>query len=258
MNICIGLVAGGPAWDQLCMQEGVPFRLVDPAIPLSHESCSLLVINRPLSWDERSNVEAFLGSGGAILGSAHDLNGVGGTTVRKEWLEYIVPDNESVINGVSLLDVGFEGSIPGEANAFRTPSNTFALFAGPLRGGYAVILPFRVGELLGDTRMADKSFYASPDRLPSERVSSAGKGELRHLIHRSFEYLHHARGLPYVHLWYFPADNRNVMAFRVDTDGALRPDIDALYRVARNNEVPLTWFLDVKSCAAALPWRAAS
>ncbi len=247
MKIRIGLVAGGVGWENLCLEEGVPYQLVNAGIPLSNESCSLLVVNRPLNAGERKNVEGFLSTGGAILGSAHVLDGVAGTASRKEWLEYIVPDNEAIFDGVSLLDLGLEGSIPREANAFRTPSNAFAVFAGTLRGGFAVILPFDVEALLGDTRIADKSFYASPDRLPSERVSSVGKGELRHLIHRAFEYLHHVRGIPYVHFWYFPADRQTTLAFRIDTDGARRADIDALYRIGRESNVPMTWFLDVKS-----------
>ena len=247
MNILIGLIAPGRAWEDLCLQEGVPFTTVDLSTFSDVERCSILVINRSLNSDERKSVQAYLEKGGAVLGSAAEMDGVAGTTSWKSRVEYMVPDEEAVFGEVSLMDIGKDCSIPREANALRIQTNSLALFAGPLLGGHAIILPFSVAELSGDNRVADKSFYASSDRLPSERVSLVSRGELRHLLHRSFEYLHHIRGIPYIHLWYFPEGSKNIFAFRVDTDGAPRKDIDDLYRIARDHDIPLTWFLDVKS-----------
>jgi hypothetical protein len=77
------------------------------------------------------------------------------------------------------------------------------------------------------------------------------RGEIFQLCHHALEYLHHCRSLPYVHLWYFPEMAPNILAFRIDTDGAARYDVDALYDVLSNAGVAGTWFLDV---AAHEPW----
>jgi hypothetical protein len=139
------------------------------------------------------------------------------------------------------------GAVPREANTLRTQDDTFGLFAGEMCGGAAVILPFDVESVLRDTRSADKSFYAGRERLPFERVSLVAKGEVRHLLHDALEFLCHARGFPYVHLWYYPAGHRNVFAFRIDSDGADRNDIDDLYALVRSNSIGASWYLDVKS-----------
>jgi hypothetical protein len=104
---------------------------------------------------------------------------------------------------------------------------------------------------MSDARATVRSFHFSAERLPAERVSVAGKGALRHLLHAALEFLHHERNLPYVHRWHFPDGRSNLFAFRIDTDGSPQNDIDDLYRLAREHDVPLTWFLDV---AAHEPW----
>ncbi|MEK9139126.1 MAG: hypothetical protein AAB393_18555, partial [Bacteroidota bacterium] len=108
-------------------------------------------------------------------------------------------------------------------------------------------LPFDVEQMFYDSRAASKNFYFTRERLPAERVSLVSKGEMHHLVHRALEYLHHARGLPYAHLWYFPDGQRNLFAFRVDTDAAAQKDIDGLYRIAREHSISMSWYLDVKS-----------
>jgi hypothetical protein len=209
--------------------------------------CSVVVVDRPLAEYERPLLEEYLRTGGAIIGYAEYLARVAGTSARREQLEYLVADPAEYAYGVELMDLGIYGSVPREANALRTQENTFALFWGSLGGGHAVILPFDVAAVMTDDRTAFKNFYAPRERLPAERVSLVSKGEVRHLLHRSFEYLHHVRGLPYVHLWHVPHGQRNISAFRVDTDTSKRDEVDALYRIARDNGVGLSWYLDVKS-----------
>jgi hypothetical protein len=246
MKIQLGLVAASSTWDQIAAQEGIPCVVVDLFSQPVHEMCSLLIVNRVLTNTERETVEAYLRTGGAILGSAEQLSRVAGTTASRQKLDYIVSTTDDMFRDVHLTDLGVYGAIPREANLLRTQENTFAAFAGPMGGGFAVIFPFDVEDVLPDSRAANKSFYSSHERLPEERVSLVSKGEVRQLLHRSFEYLHHARGLPYVHLWYFPSGQRNLFAFRIDTDGASQGEVDELYAVGRNNGMKMSWYLDVK------------
>ena len=245
MKLNVGLMAHSAMWEQLLQQEGVPFELADRDININ--TYSTLVVNRLLLNEERNTVEQYLNAGGAVLASAAHLIGVFGTTTRRERIEYLVADNDPVFPSVSFVDVSVDADIPREANSLRTEQNIYAAFAGPLGGGCAVLLPFDIAALMSDDRKANKNFYASRERLPSERVSLVSKGEIHHIVHDSLQYLHHARNLPYAHVWYFPDGKQNLFVFRVDSDKGSRNEIDELRHVAVENDVRMSWFLDVKS-----------
>lgn len=241
------LTAPSAAWEQILLQEGISWTMMDPVGGDLSEECSVLVVTGPLASDRRTTVKEYLRKGGGILGSAGHLAEIGDLSPRSQRIEYLVSGDTDADRWISLLDLGVTGDIPREAGLLRTQENSFALFAGQLLGGWAVILPFDVGEAFSDTRIANKNFYSRRERLPSERVALVGKGEILHLVHGALEFLHHARGFPYCHLWYFPDGRKNLFAFRVDTDGAPRADVDALYGLAREYGVQMSWYLDVGS-----------
>lgn len=247
MKIQFGLLEQSAAWEALCTQEGVTSDVIEPGNNRLIDDYSVLIVNRAPDPDERSAISSYLSDGGAVIGYAPFLNELTNSVSRKQRLEYLAADQQSGFLDIMLLDAVVEGEIPKEANILRTQDNTFGLFAGQLLGGAAVLLPFDPVDLMTDTRTASIRFYASRDRLPSERVSLVAKGELRHLLHRCFEYLHHARKLPYVHLWYFPEGKKSLFAFRIDTDGGERWEIDELYNVAKEAGAGFSWFLDVRA-----------
>jgi peptidoglycan/xylan/chitin deacetylase (PgdA/CDA1 family) len=209
------------------------------------DGCSVVIVTAPSGRSGLDTLEQFLGRGGAVLSAAAYVAGLGGTTVRKEDLAYLVSDGDTVFPSVRLVDLGVEGQVPREAHHLRTPGNTHAVFAGALGGGVAVLLPFDPAHVLADTRTADRAFHARHDRLPTERVSRVSRGEISSLIHSALAFLHHIRSNPYAHLWYYPGTRRNVFSFRIDTDGSARNGIDGLYGMLRAARVPATWFLDV-------------
>lgn len=249
MKLNVGLITFSPMWEQLLVQEGVPFSYVDCR---EADTCSVLIVNRRLDHEERILVEAYLASGGAALGYAGHLNGVCGTVRRRERLDYLVGERNGALHEIFLLDLAIVGEVPQEANCLRTSTHLFAAFAGKLGGGYAVILPFDPARMMCDARVVNKSFYSSRERLPSERVSLVSKGELRHLLHEALRLLHHSRNLPYVHAWYFPNGMKNCSTFRVDTDKGSRQEVDQLCHAALDHNVRMTWFVDVKSHEAWL------
>ncbi len=247
MKLRIGLVTHSFGWEQLCAQEGIAFEVLDLSSQRVANECSILVVNRELNRNERNIVEQYLRNGGAVIGFTQHLLHIGGTEGMEQQVKYIVAERDDIFPSIHLLDVGVQGLVPRSANALRTDTNTFAVAAGPLIGGHTVVLPFDVDMLMHDARPAGKSFYFKLDRLPSERVSLVDKGELRQLVHSAFTYLHHVRGIPYVHAWYFPKNRQNVFAMRIDSDGGTKEEVDALYRVGRDYSVGMSWFLDVRS-----------
>jgi len=139
-----------------------------------------------------------------------------------------------------------DGTAPREANCCRTHENSFAIFAGELLGGVAVVLPFDPGNVMQDFRASERYFYADPERLPSERVSRVAKGEVLHLVHSSLAYVHTC-GDSLRSIVPDAAGCKNVFAFRIDTDKGTREEIDALDVIAGEYRMAFSWFLDVKS-----------
>jgi hypothetical protein len=254
MRIRAALVGPSCAWEQILIQEGFPYSVADLSRESLVDEYSVAIVHRPLSSLEKEAIEAYLRSGGALLGDARHCAGIGGTAIREEPLEYLVGEGNNPFRSLLLIDLVLPGAIPVEATHLRYQQNSFGAFAGSLAGGWAVLIPFSADTAVSDTRVGDKTFYARYERLPSERVSIIAKGEIRHLVSEALEFLHVARGLPYAHLWYFPDNATNVFAFRVDSDGAPKSDIETLYAVAHERGIGLTWFLDVKSHEPWLPY----
>lgn len=246
MKLLAGLVLPSPAWEALLSQEGLPWKHLPPDEDW-FDLCSVAIVTRRLEGSSRDHAVRFLRRGGAILGFAGHFNGLANLSTRSVYLRYILSEGDPLFAPVGLIDLAMKGEIPREANHLRTDGNEHAVFAGEWGGGVAVVLPFDVQTAMADVRVASKAFHSRRERLPSERVSLVARGEIRHLVRSALAWLHNVRGLPYAHLWYFPRQSRSVATLRVDTDGAPREDIDALYGVMHDAGVRGTWFLDVSA-----------
>jgi hypothetical protein len=246
MNLRVGMIGSSPGWEELLCQAGVPvLHPIPPGPPPG--TFSALVVSRYIDGDEQAFVREYLRSGGGVLGSSVSLKGLLDQPGISFRLSYVSPEAGSLLPGLSLLDVERTGSIPREANCLRTSENVYAVFAGELLGGLAVVTPFDPGEAMEDFRAVERYFYARQERLPSERVSRVGKHELLHFVKRALEYLHHGRGLPFASLSPFPTGAVSVSASRIDTDNGTPEEIDELYRISSESEVPFTWFVDAGS-----------
>ena len=246
MNLRVGMIGSSPGWEELLCQAGVPVLYPVPT-GSPPGTFSALVASKHLNGDELAFVREYLRSGGAILGSSVHLEGLLEQSGEPLRLSYLTPEAGGRIRGLSLLDIEKTGSIPREANCLRTSENVYAVFAGELMGGLAVVTPFDPGEAMEDFRAAERYFYARQERLPSERVSRVGKNEVLHFVRGALEFLHHGRDIPFATLSPFPAGAASVFAFRIDTDNGTPEEIDELYRISSESDVPFTWFVDAGS-----------
>jgi hypothetical protein len=245
MKLRIGIVGDvTPGWKLLLDQEGVWY---DAVADLSDFDFSALVISGAIAGKSLSYVETYLRQGGAVLCFGESFAAVAKKTSRNKTLQYILPEKNSPWTGAGLLDLDLDCVIPPNANYFRTNRNSPAVFSGEFGGGYVIALPFDAGTAAVDNRVRTKSFYAQRDRLPFERVSLINRSSLRRLVSRSLELLHHRRGLPYLHKWYYPDEQSTLFLFRIDTDYAAKDSIEKLHSLCEWNSVPATWFIDVKS-----------
>ena len=237
-------------WALLLDQEGVPYRVIsDVGSPEEH---SVIIVGARYEKRHVESLRSYLRGGGAVLSTARLYAELRGVTSSRRFVRYILPEEGSQFASLGVLDIdGFCEIVP-DANALRTSDGEPAAFIGEYGEGHMVSLPFDAGELVLDEGSSTLSFYAPRSRLPFETVSRVAKSELRKLVSRSIELLHHRRGLPHAHLWYYPSDEPTVFSLRIDTDSSGMSEVERLFRLAADHALQFSWFLDVKSQEGAL------
>ena len=244
-SLSVGIIGKKDGWQLMLEQEGVPYAVVGEE--MSVDEFSALVVSDGVSpmWLER--LRKYLDSGGSVLCSAGTFSQFADVPSNETFIRYLLPEPGSEFSGAGMVDLFCQGFIPQNANSLLNENGQRTAFIGSFRGGTLVVLPFDANELALDARILTKSFYARRNRLPFERVSLVSKRAVRKLVSRSLEMLHHRRGLPYVHKWYYPSDAPSLFALRVDTDSSDRHTIESLHHLAASVNIPLTWFVDTKS-----------
>jgi hypothetical protein len=245
MNLNVGIVGNSVHWEALLEQEGIPYTPVTGAAVPDHYS--VIVSGDDLHDHDLTVLRDYLFKGGAVLCSGKVYAEIRQTTYNLEFIKYMFSDASSPFANAGLVDVQSRSRIAWNANQLRTDRNSFSAHKGVFGNGHVIALPFDAAELIRDRRLSTKSFYSPERRLPFERVSTVSRGGIRKIVARALELLHHHRGIPYVHLWYYPFDAWTIFAFRVDTDYARPGEIDELYRLVSSYEIPASWFVDVKS-----------
>jgi hypothetical protein len=245
MKIHVGVIGHHRGWQILLEQEGVPFSSIPGEI--SPDEYSVVAVGDDASEGESRKVLQYLQAGGSVLCSGFIGSRLRHTTIQSGSIEYVKAGKRSHFSSIGLLDIEDRCHLAWNANDLATQRGFFSAYVGPVGQGHIISLPFDPSELAVDTRNAVRSFYSPEQRLPFETVSLVSKGPLRRLISECLELLHHKRGLPYVHLWYYPHGAKSIFCFRVDTDGGTKEQVGSLLGCARRNRIPMTWFLDVKS-----------
>jgi peptidoglycan/xylan/chitin deacetylase (PgdA/CDA1 family) len=253
MRLHVGVIGKSPGWSMLLAQEGVSYSMNVNSV--SSDEHSVVIVGDDSSNDTAPHLRKYLNNGGAVLCSAKVFGQMSGNKPQQSFVKYAYPKRDSEFIGVGLLDIEQECLIPDEANEIFTDNGKPCVYVDSYGKGYVVVLPFDAGKLVLDDRTATKSFYADRNRLPFEHVSLVSKGSLRKLISRCIELLHHRRGLPFVHRWYFPNNAQSLFALRIDTDGASGSEIKSLYKLLSANQhhtIPGSWFIDVQSQQTSL------
>ncbi|MFZ1979610.1 MAG: polysaccharide deacetylase family protein [Bacteroidota bacterium] len=245
MKIHVGIIGRQTGWQNLLQQEGVPFSFASGDV--APDDYSVLVVGDDANERESEKVRLYLQAGGAVLCSASVDSRLRHTTDQRIYLEYVKTGNRSHFSAVGLLDIDSPCHLAWKANDLESRRGLFSAYVGPVGQGHVIALPFDPSVLVLDERSAVRSFYSPEKRLPFETVSLVSKGTLRLLTAECLEILHHRRGLPYIHLWYYPRGAHSIFCFRIDTDYGSKEQIGALRQLAQMNRIPMTWFLDVKS-----------
>jgi hypothetical protein len=245
MRIRVGVLGNEEGWETLLRQEGIPHAPATRAE--SPAEFSAIVASGTLDRPSLDVARGFLAAGGGVLCSGSVFRQLSGRATEKVFVRYVAGDRESELFEPSLVDICSMCEIPPNPNALRSDRGVFTGWVGESGGGHLVVLPFDAAALALDRRAGIKSFYAAGRRLPFERVSLVSKGGVRRIVSGGLKNLHHRRGMPYVHQWYYPGGQHSVFSLRIDTDYAGRSEIEKLHELGRRFDVPLTWFVHVEA-----------
>lgn len=239
-----GLFGNSLGWQLILDQERINYELVTGLTNL--ERYGVIIIGRSLNSKEISTVRDYGEEGGAILTDFSVLQALlPDFRYHRVKNRYIIPTSDNIYNNVGLIDTGKHGF------AFYGSNNPTVYFED-YGLGKIIALPFDLNRSLIDTNLKPKCFYYPTEKFPYETVAEVSKGEVRKLALNCLRILSQQQNLYYSHVWYYPKDNSSIFTFRVDTDFSPWEHIQSVIKLARENELSFTWFINTKAQEADL------
>ncbi len=236
----IGILGESLSWQQILDQERVNYQSVTELTNLNRFGVIILIRN--LTPQEGLAVQNYLDSGGGILADFITLKSLLADFRfhQSHKFRYITPASDELFYNVGLTDIGQSGFIPV---GFKQP----AIYTKSYGAGKIIALPFDLDLALTKVNSRPKFFFAPTTKLPYETVACVSKGEIRKLVINCLKSLLFAQSCYYAHLWYYPNSFRSIFAFRVDTDFSPWRQIEAVFKLAQENKMNFTWFINTKA-----------
>ncbi len=248
MDLKIGFVGNSHGWIQILNQIGIKFDILEEVSNNLLLQYPVVVLSEFTNENDVAKVKSYVETGGSLLCSTGIFYGKNtAKNLKDNYVKYLVPDNIGYFNIGDYIDLWRKIKYSDFAEHLKLNSSEYTLSDINYGDGKVILLPFDPGSLYEDTDSKDKSFYSFKNRLPHERVSKISKGPVRRLVNNALEYLFHSQNLLFCHKWYFPSDEKNIFLFRVDTDMGTPRNVIDIYKLASDHEVPVSWFIDVKS-----------
>jgi peptidoglycan/xylan/chitin deacetylase (PgdA/CDA1 family) len=248
LELAVGITEMRPGWSTVLHQIGVPYQKVELGQPIDPDKVTVLILSSIPTADQKENLYQFLKSGGAILSEANFAASFLNLQLKEIFIKYLHSNQDSVFSNVQLCDLEMECEIAMDAQHLPNQGGVKTVAIQNYQNGKIVILPSNFCKRLIEPRIISRrNFPPLTQKFPSERVSQVSTGSIRHIIQRALEHLFHSRELPFAQTWFFPKGEKNIFAFRVDTDSASKAEIEELYQICRRNDISATWFVDTKS-----------
>lgn len=249
MEIKIGIIGKSTGWERVLSQIGIPFSICSNVDEVKLNSFPIMVLSDDITTHQLLAVKKYIETGGCVVCSAAVIDNISLERSKKDFIKYLTPDLMGAFADSENIDVYTDATLSEGANHFRTDKNNPAVLASKFGDGFVVILPFDIVALIENTKSKKKNFYTDGKRLPYETVSLVSKGSLRRLITKSIEFIYAHCNLHFGHKWYYPDAHKSVFIFRVDTDYGTEEQVASLYKLSQKYQIPITWFVDVKSQA---------
>lgn len=236
----IGIFHLTNSWRVLLEQIGVSYSTISTVDEISVDEHSLIIINKPLLKKETDRVKDYVHHGGAIIDTGSCIEKIVHGNISKKKYIYIIPNNIPFTPPMNIIDLYSSVYTFSKAQYLNK-----TLYVDNFGNGLLSFLGLDIDTLLLNTRSKRKEFYASSPRFPNEETALVSKGEIIRLIFYLMRYLHIARGIPFVHKWFFPNQAKNIFMFRIDSDFGNKNQIKQWYDIAKSSGIKCTWFLHI-------------
>lgn len=237
-----GLLRETPGWKMVLDQLGVPWERINDPASLSPDRFQSVIVNQPPDEREGTALTDYLNTGGAVLDCGHWLAGNESHLIARRYRKAIFPKkDDTLFADVWILDI--YDRVLHHRNGRHLDGAALLEQRG---NGFLAFLGFDFDRLMTDTRTSRKPF-PSPGNLPNEVVSRVSKGELRRVVEKALKWLCHQRGLPWLRLSDCPDGEKNMFAFRIDSDYGTKEQVETMRRIADERNIRMTWFLHVEA-----------
>ena len=163
-------------------------------------------------------------------------------------MKFLCSKSGKLFNNYLICDLYNRSKIAENANHLENQNKENCVLEFSVGKGKVIVFPEGSVSLIHNNSTIRKNFYSEFSKeYTSERVAKVSKGVIRIHIQKALEYLFQKRNLPFVHLWFFPGDAKNIFCFRVDTDMGSREEILSLNNLLQDFNISSTWFVETKS-----------
>jgi hypothetical protein len=240
----IGILGDCLGWQPILDQEKVNYEMVTGLSNL--DRYGVLIITKSPESKEIAEIRDYLEEGGAALTDFSVLKSLlSDFRYRQVKVRYVVPTSDDIFHNVGLLDIGQKGLAALGSNYPTVHSEEYGK-------GRIIALPFDLNQSWSNTIAKPKFFYYPTRKLPYETVAEVSKGEIRKLVVNCLRALFQKQNFYYSHLWYYPNNHSSMFTFRVDTDFSPWQHIESVIKLAQENELSFTWFINTKAQAGDL------
>ena len=168
--------------------------------------------------------------------------------MKISFIKFLYSESDVLFDDNLICDLYNHCKIPANSNHLENQDKIKSVLTLSVGKGNLVVFPEGFVSLVHRSGLIRKNFYSPfSNDFTSEQVSKVSKGEIRIHIQKALVYLFHKRGLPFVHLWFYPEGVRNIFSFRIDTDMGTEEEINSLNNLLQNYSIPATWFVETKS-----------
>lgn len=244
MNLNISITKNLSRWESVLKQIGVPFSEINWNEDITNNA--IIIVNSELNSDQVKKVLTFVNEGGSLLAEAWFTKEIFNVRTKQTYIKYLFSGEKIFSSYLPLIDLYRSCEIPDNANLLNDQNGNPVMSYFGYGKGNVVIIPGNYISAIFDQSVIRKNFNASKEVYPSERVAKVSKGSINHHIKTVIEHLYHIRNLPFISLWNFPENNRNVFLFRIDTDYGSTQQVDKLYSTLTENKINGTWFVAAK------------
>ncbi len=233
----------------IIQQIGIPYREFNSIENTNLNEFAVIIISSgTLTKKEKQVLYDYAAEGGSVITEAENAKSVFKIGLKISYIKFLYSESDKLFNNYLICDLYNHCKIPVNSNHLENQERIKSVLTMSVGKGDVVVFPEGFVSLVHRAGSIRKNFYSSfSDEFISEQVSRISKGVIRIHVQKALEYLFHKRGLPFVHLWFFPDGAKNIFSFRVDTDMGTKEEINSLNSLLQKFNIHATWFVETKS-----------